>query len=122
MSFERHHAIRLKSQEKANTATQSGDFFIFLKFDLHDDVESNLEQFVTSARLGRPYDAEDYFAEVLKKYHHIFQVYAEQAEFLTSRGAYGELRKSLPKSQKQCSFRTMNGCWSDVTEPWPPVI
>jgi hypothetical protein len=83
---------------------QAGDTDINLTFGLHDDVESNLEEFVRLARLGDPAEANDYFEEVLKKYKHIFPVFAERSEFLISTGAYEELRKLLPQSQERCSF------------------
>jgi hypothetical protein len=83
---------------------QAGDTDIILTFDLHDDVESNLEEFVTLARLGYQVEADEYFKEVLKKYKHIFPVFAERSEFLISTGAYEKLRNLIPKSQELCSF------------------
>jgi hypothetical protein len=83
---------------------QAGDTDINLTFDLHDDVESNLEEFVTLARLGYQVEADEYFKEVLKTYKHIFPVFAERSEFLISIRAYDELRRLLPQSQERCNF------------------
>jgi hypothetical protein len=92
------------STERDSASNQTGDTDINLTFDLHDDVESNLEHYVNLARLGDPTEANEYFDEVLKKYKHIFPVFAERSEFLIATGAYEELRKLLPKSQERYSF------------------
>jgi hypothetical protein len=83
------------------------------EFEIEEDIEGELEDFVKLARLGLVERARKYFHQILLPHVKLFPVFAEYAELLVSENAFQELLEILPISQDECHFSDRE--WSLVT-------
>lgn len=80
------------------------DFEFRLEFDIEEDIEGELDDFVRLARLGLVKQAREYFQGALSDHLKLFPVFAEYAEFLIEEGAYPELFDILQICRNDYSF------------------
>ncbi|OAP57232.1 hypothetical protein AYL99_07970 [Fonsecaea erecta] len=82
----------------------SEDFDFRLEFDIKEDIQGELADFVRLVRLNRIKEARSHFRRVLLPHAKLFPVFAEYAELLVSEHSYQELLETLPESQNGCGY------------------
>jgi hypothetical protein len=69
-----------------------------LEFEVEEDIEGELEDFVRLVRLGLVEQAREHFQQTLSPHAKLFPVLAEYAKLLVSENASQELFGILPTS------------------------
>lgn len=82
----------------------SKDFNFRLEFDIQEDIEGELRDFVRLVRLNLIKQARCNFQRALLPHSSLFPVFAEFAELLVSENAYEELLANLPGPQYVCGY------------------